>query len=236
VQILEVHLSTSRLAAQHAFWADTLGLGALDDGPERFTVAAGATRLTFEEVTGGSAAAEIGLSSAHVALDVPADDLDAARAWLAARVPLVTDDDGAEVFDHPPDWASSAVYFLDPDGNVAELVGRRRRRLPSRGAFGPASLVGVSEVGIATPSVPELVGRLHAELGIGVWLGADERFATVGAEDGLFVVVAEGRSWWPTAQPAGQHALEVAIAGTQPAQLQAGRAVLRSVVQSSGSP
>lgn len=57
------------------------------------------------------------LGKSHHAFEVSADDLDAAQVLFAERrVP----------FHAPIDWGDhQCVYFLDPDGNLLELVGYR---------------------------------------------------------------------------------------------------------------
>lgn len=82
--------------------------------------------------------------------------------------------------------------------------------------------MGVSEVGLPTASVPDLVDQLRTALGLGVWLEADEEFATIGGEDGLFIVMAEGRNWFPTQLPAAPHPLHVLIEGPVPGRLRTG--------------
>lgn len=227
MKILEVRLPTASVAAQHDFWGGVLGLPLVETGPDRITVQAGHTLLTF--AAAATPPGPGGAPAYHVAFDIPAEDLPAARSWLADRTQLVTRD-GETTFAHPPSWESSAVYFFDAGGNVCELVARRRRRIPSPGAFGATSIVGVSEVGLPAASVPDLVDELRTALGLEVWLEADEAFATVGGEDGLFVVVAEGRDWWPTQLSAAPHPVDVLIEAPVAGRLRSGPYELRAVM------
>src|SRR5690242_17559175 len=55
----------------------------------------------------------------HFALLVPGDRFDAAHAWADERFELV-----GGVFDFD-NWDARAVYFLDPAGNIVELIAHR---------------------------------------------------------------------------------------------------------------
>jgi catechol-2,3-dioxygenase len=226
MKILEVRMPTAPLAAQRDFWGGVLGLPLVESDPARFTVRAGYTLLTF--TASATPPEQDDAPIYHIAFDIPAEDLHAARSWLADRTEVVARD-GESIFSHPPSWKSSAVYFFDADGNLCEFIARRRRRIPSPGAFGPASIAGISEIGLPAASVPDLVEELRTVLGLDVWLEADEEFATIGGEDGLFIVVAGGRSWWPTRLRATPASLEVVIEGPVDGQLRTGPYGLRAI-------
>ena len=159
------------------------------------SVRVGHSFLNFEleqEVTG----------TYHVAFNVPGSRFEEARAWLETRAPLLHDAHGhtSFVFDS---WQSQAVYVLDPDGNLIELIGRRALDPITRGAFGASHLLGISEVGVVVDDVPAVVQGAERHLGVTPYLGQRHpEFTAVGDETGLLIVVKTGRPWFPTLEPA----------------------------------
>ena len=177
------------LAALHNFYADRFGLPA-ELADARLAIQVGATRLTFAQAPPGWT------GRYHYAINIPANQFAAAQAWLAERVPLVVAADGiATFFSH--DWNADICYYLDPAGNIGELIARHTLASASDAPFGPASLLAVSEIGLAVPNVPATVADLTARLGIATYGNTNDTFAPLGDEHGLFIVVREGRIWFP---------------------------------------
>ncbi len=204
VRILATRFPVADPAALRPFYTDTLGLPLLDERAERFSVQAGATRLTFVAAPGLSAVH-------HFAFNIPRDALPAAKAWLAARVPLLTQD-GADEFDSVS-WRSHQIYFRDPAGNILELIARQA--LPAAGAapFGPAQFLSVGEVGLPVGAVPATVAALGRDIALPPYPGGGDTFAPVGDAEGLLIVVQAGRHWFPTADAATVAPIAVTLAG-----------------------
>lgn len=205
VRILAARFPVGDPAALRPFYTDTLGLPLLDERAGEFGVQAGATRLTFVAAPGPPV-------SHHFAFNIPRDALPAARVWLAARVPLLTQD-GADEFDFRA-WRARALYFRDPAGNILELIARQA--LPAAGAtpFTPAQLLSVGEVGLPVGDVPALVAALGRDLALPPYQEGGDTFAPVGDEEGLLIVVRAGRQWFPTADTATAAPLAVTLAGS----------------------
>jgi len=189
-------IPTSHLDQAAAFYRDTLGLD-ITRTSGGFEASIGRTKLVV--VPGAPTPGAI-----HLAITIPRNQFAGAKAWLAARTPLSVVD-GADEFvlaDEP--WRSKSVYFTGPDGIVLELITRDALENDSSEPFSSASLLCVSEIGMAVPDVRATVARLRAEYGAGPFgLGGDE-FAPVGDDDGLFIVVATGREWFSAP---GSHAV-----------------------------
>ena len=143
----------------------------------------------------------------HFALLVPGDRFDAAHAWAEERFDLV-----GGIFDFA-NWDARAVYFLDPAGNIVELIAHRGLEENGRsGEFAAEELVGVSELG--------LVGDRRALLrelephGLRFWDGEiDEpgRLAFVGEKGRTLILAPAGRGWLPTGRAAESHPAEARI-------------------------
>ncbi len=191
MQINELVLEAADLARQRAFYAGVLGLPVLDASEGGLCVGVGGGRLTFRQGPGARAGCY------HYAFTIPENQIQAARGWLAARATLLADAAGAEVFFFEG-WDAHAVYCLDPDGNVVELIARHTLGNPSDAPFGPAQLLGISEIGVAAADVPAQVAALQAQTGAGVYGTGGPTFTALGDHCGLLIVVPAGRPWLPT--------------------------------------
>lgn len=207
--ILEVTLSagTAVMSAMGHFYADRLGCAAGVPESERLALRLGETTLTFEASSGDP--------FYHVALLVPGDRFVPAYEWARERAVLLPGDDGSAVFPFAF-WNAQACYFLDPSGNIVELVAHRGCAETGRsGSFAADEIVGVSEIGIV--GEPEDVSeRLAGELGLELWdgvVGVPERLAFVGEKARTLILASEGRPWLPTGRPAEQHPVDVTFSG-----------------------
>jgi catechol 2,3-dioxygenase-like lactoylglutathione lyase family enzyme len=152
----------------------------------------------------------------HFALLVPGDRFEAALAWADDRVELLPDPETDEVVFDFTDWDARAVYFHDPAGSIVELIAHRGVGEGGRsGAFEPAELLGLSEVGLVCDP-PAVAERLRRELGLELWDGSvagGARLAFVGEKGRTLILCRAGRPWLPTGRPAEAHPVEVVLAG-----------------------
>jgi len=182
----EVDLTVTDVAAAASFFTDVLELPTRPAG-SAVEMAVGRTVVRL------SPAREVpGVH--HIAFDIPSSGFGAHRDWLAARVPLLRNAEGASEFEGPPGWNSRSLYFAGPDRMVLELIARRERPRPT---IRVPELVSVSEVGIAVPEVSTAVTVVGDWLGADVLGAASDTFAPVGDHDGLLILVRTGRAWLP---------------------------------------
>jgi catechol 2,3-dioxygenase-like lactoylglutathione lyase family enzyme len=190
MQIDRLELIAPDLAALRDFYVGRFGLTALPSPPARLELQVGTTRLVFTQAPEGWN------GRYHFAFNIPENGYREAKAWLAARVPLAAAADGRDEF-WSDDWNADILYFFDPAGNIGELIARHTLDCASDAPFGPASLLAVSEIGLATPDVPATVADLSTRLGIFPYGETSDTFAPVGDERGLFIVVCAGRISFP---------------------------------------
>jgi catechol-2,3-dioxygenase len=227
VRVLELTLPTQAIDEQRAFYAGKLGLPIVADSEAEVAVQVGATRLVLRRPTDSP-------GPFHFAVNVPENQLAEAKRWAAERAGLISRD-GKDEFDFS-DWNAHAVYFLDPDDNVVELIARHDLPNASAEPFGPGSLLEVSEVGLPVPDVGEAVAFLEDELGQAIFSGDREHFAAVGDQRGLFIVVPAGRPWFPTDRATALSPLTVALAGDRDARFELPGLPYRILVRPSGGP
>jgi catechol-2,3-dioxygenase len=201
MHITELRLKTADLSGQRAFYADTLHLPLVAETADLLTIGAGHTRLIFERSDTAP--------RYHFAFNVPENQLEAARQWLKERVSLISLN-GKDVFDFAS-WKAHSVYFYDAAGNVLECIARHRLPNASDRPFDAANLLNISEIGIAAADVRATVGKLMDDLGLPVFDGAgSDSFTALGDDSGLFIVVKQGRVWYPeSGVPANVGALTV---------------------------
>jgi catechol 2,3-dioxygenase-like lactoylglutathione lyase family enzyme len=132
----------------------------------------------------------------HLAITIPRNRFAEAKAWLSARTPLAIVD-GADEFALPDEpWRSNSLYFRGPDGIVLELITRDRLQNDSAESFSSASLLSISETGVASQDVRATVAELDSKFGAEPFGEGGDQFAPIGDDDGLFIVVADGRPWF----------------------------------------
>ena len=190
MKISEIQLETDRLAEVKRFYQTVLELPLIRESRRSVVFAAGRSRLAFTEASAGET------PFYHFAFNIPENQLDDARTWLSARVPLL-ERDGEQVF-HFESWDAHAVYFRDPVGNIVEFIARHTLGNASSEPFSAQSLESISEIGVPVENVRLFAEHIKQEFGEGLYDGDEVKFAAVGDAHGMFVVVPIGRPWFPT--------------------------------------
>jgi catechol-2,3-dioxygenase len=185
--ILELRLEAGAFREQKQFYTEALELPLDEESAGRFTVRAGATRLTFTE------AAE-GRPTYHFAFNIPENKLPQAQEWLARRTPVLRQD-GQEVL-HFEDWNAHAFYFHDPAGNLAEFIARHNLPNSAPGPFTAGDILYASEIGLVVDDVPAEVKALDEALGLPLYRPGSDKFAPVGDEHRLLILNDRDRGWW----------------------------------------
>lgn len=194
MQIRSLTLRARDLGRQRAFYGQTLGLPTEQDGETRLSVQVGSTQLMFEHDPAF-------LGFYHFAFTVPENQIEAAKTWLSARVPLLSDSAGQDLFAVEA-FNTHNLYFDDADGNLAELIARHDLDNASDAPFGPASLLHLSEIGLVVRDVPATVRELGNRHGLNPYKGLSDTFTAVGDATGMFITVPQGRGWFPVGRPA----------------------------------
>jgi catechol-2,3-dioxygenase len=204
MRIAKVFLLAGDLAALYDFYATALQLPVQEATNKTLALEVGRSQLVFEP----SSANWDGFY--HFAFDIPENQFGEAKTWLSQHVPLISDAGGEDEFDFVA-WNAHAMYFYDPAGNIVELIARHDLANGSERSFGGHSLLGISEIGLATDDVAGTASLLGSRLGVGVFRGSqEETFTALGDDHGLLIVVKQGRTWFPdTAKEAGLYPVTV---------------------------
>ena len=198
MNMLELELQTNHPLKELAhFYTNLLSQLPITQTEQHLIFQIGASKLTFKFLESGQP------SRYHFAINIPRNQFEAAKEWLSKHVSLISDKNGEHVF-RSESWNADMMYFYDPADNILELVARHTLNNDSDVPFSAKSLLNISEIGIAAKDVPAQVADIQTQIDIEpyLWSGSEE-FAPVGNEEGLFIVVKQGRIWFPdTAIPA----------------------------------
>lgn len=251
MRIVRLTLDCADLGAQEEFWAGTLGLEVVR-AADALEVRLDSSTISFRRAESGTAPRH------HFAINVPPGSIERAAAWVAERHELLAfhgyedEEEGATIVH--ADRGTPAVYFLDPAGNVVELIanvrlggGEGRRGAAGGGgtseevaddrgaAFGPGDLLDVAEVGIAAADPVATCAAIGEFLGERVlWGGAPGWLLTaIGDARSVVIVAPLERGWIPVDLPARPAPTEIVVLADEPAELTVpeGPYVLRKVTE-----
>jgi catechol 2,3-dioxygenase-like lactoylglutathione lyase family enzyme len=204
VRFLELVLTSTDPEGLLRFYVDTLELPPRDGG-----VGAGTTTILFVE---GDRT-----SPYHVAFNIPPQTIDQAFAWARDRVQLL----GDQIYAFES-WRARSIYFLDPEGNILEFIGRDALARDDGEPFSAASIESVSEIGLPVSDPPTVIEELERRFGVVRYSGDGQQFTAVGDELGLLIVVAVGRPWFPTPILASENPLQLKVEARRAAEIQFG--------------
>ncbi len=192
MKIKTITIQTADIKATTAFYHDLLGIPVQAQQQDRITFSIGSSLLTFETGTTDQPVY-------HLAFDIPHNQLEAAYAWLSQKTEVLPVAEGS-VFSEFERWNARSIYFFDNNGNILELICRLDLDNASGVAFDAGALLHISEIGIVCKAVPAYVQTLQQQYGLPLYTKQPpaDNFTVLGDEEGLFVLVEEGRSWFPT--------------------------------------
>ena len=189
-------LAGAPMSAMRAFYGKTLDLRLLDERPDRFTVEAGETRLTF---VAGPDTADGRAPFYHFAFNIPENKIVKALEWQKARTPMLAIPERNRAAGFPPEvvdyrhWNAHSVFFLDPAGNVVEYIARHDLKNGADGPFSWADLLYVSEIALVVDDVTAAADAIAEMTALSAYKGRDSSFTAMGDEYGLVLVMKRGR-------------------------------------------
>jgi catechol-2,3-dioxygenase len=190
MNITRLELLSGDLQAQRDFYANVLDLPVILTS-SALEVNVGATDLVFKQAWSDFDGAY------HFAFNIPENQFHAAKEWISSRIQLLRDSTGQDEFPSKS-WNSDSVYFLDPAGNVLELIARHNLKNAVDGDFSREQILNVSEIGLPSEDVVAFADELCTKLGLSVFLQEpNANFTPVGDDHGLLILPARDRIWKP---------------------------------------
>ncbi len=190
MEIKRLELFSPNLQSQKHFYHEVLGFDLVTDQRTSFSVSIGQSILVFKE--------KESTVPYHFAFNIPSYQEQEALAWLKSKVDVLTF--GEEEIQYFDFWDAYAIYFLDADGNIAELIARRTLAKNNAINFDQNAILNISEMGVATHSIEKLYNELTTGYQLPIYSGTFERFCAVGDPNGLFILInkTEKHTWFPT--------------------------------------
>lgn len=200
MNIEEVQLYSNDIAATAAFYEHTLQLPVSHNNDGSIRITAGQSALHF--VQGNDRQQPV----YHFAFNIPQNQLADAIDWAKGKVQLLPVASGDHIVADFERWNAHAVYFFDNNGNILEWIARHDLPNASAEPFSGKAVHCISEIGIATDHVAAFADELMHTYQVPVFSRQPrlEQFIALGDDNGLFIISATGRHWFPTHIPAAR--------------------------------
>ena len=143
----------------------------------------------------------------HFAINIPANKIEEAKAWLASRVELIWIEPYKSDIADFVNWHAKSVYFYDPAGNIVELIARFDLDNKTGEPFSSSQFLSISEVGLVVKEdeLDKTAENLIQQYGLSYFDKQPPlpQFKAIGDDEGLFIIVPDKRNWFPTSKSSG---------------------------------
>lgn len=203
MRIQGLQLLSDDLEGTASFYHEVLGLPILHQSEKELRLAAGETVLSFHRSREQK-------QQYHFAFNIPCNKTEEALGWMQGKAAIIEIAPGQPIADFS-NWNAMAFYFTDNNENVVEFIGRNDLKNASTVPFDGSSVLSVCEIGIVGDDVPEQCAQIIEKYGVEYFSKQPPlpRFAALGDDEGLFIVVPHRREWYPTKILSTKHWLRV---------------------------
>ncbi|TAF67695.1 MAG: hypothetical protein EAZ55_01355 [Cytophagales bacterium] len=214
MKIQRLQLFTSAIESLQHFYTNVLELPLLESRHNRFALKVGHSYLQFIQQEDALPPAQY-----HFAFNIPANQIDNAAQWLQEKNIDLMQYEGNTIIDFP-NWKAKALYFLDPAGNVVEMIARQDVS-NAHTPFNANSLYSISEIGLPVPQIAPFFSQLQQSTEVELYshISNTDTFCAAGSPEGLFIIVPLERKWFPSDIINQICPLQVEVEGLKKAQL-----------------
>ncbi len=200
MKILALKIYTKHLSDQIDFYSNKIGLDIIEKSENQADLKIGNSILRIVQ--------NDSFQPYHFAINIPCNQETEALEWIKKRVKILTDGQN-EIHDFDF-WNAKAIYFYDPDKNIAELIARKNLNNVSDKDFNVNSLLQISEIGMPVSDIKTTFNALNKISNVQKFDGGFERFLAIGDENGLFICINKNaRDWYPKDDKAYSSAFEI---------------------------
>lgn len=201
MKINHLKLDCANLGEQRHFYTHLFNFKIHRESVDSITLMAGESLLTFTEN-------RLRKPYYHFAFNIPHHQVEKAMKWASDKVDLLHSMSG--VIQEFSSWHARSIYFLDPAGNIVELIGRERFEREAPDKFSEECILNVSEVGLPVFEVSSCFKSMHRATGIQKFDCKQPSFCAAGDDEGLFILVDKAeKTWFPTNENAKSYHLQV---------------------------
>jgi catechol-2,3-dioxygenase len=193
MKITRLDVGCKNIVKQQQFYKDVLGLEILNSTLNSFELQLGYSVLNFQEAES--------FTPYHIAFHIPDKAEEKALEWLKSKLEVLKYED-LEIIDFTG-WNAKSLYFYDADKNIMEFISRRDFNGKSDESFSEKSILGISEIGLATEDIQGKYQFLSTNIGLEVFDGDFEKFCAIGDNKGLLITINSNlKTWFPTGDKA----------------------------------
>ena len=202
MKITRLEIACKNIVKQQKFYKDVLGLEIFNSSVNSFELHTGYSALHFQEADN--------FTPYHIAFHIPDRDEEKALEWLKDRVEILKYGN-FEIIDFKG-WDAKSLYFYDADKNIMEFISRRKFNGESSNNFSEKSILGISEIGLATDDIKLKYRFLNSNIGLEVFDGNFEKFCAIGDNEGLLITInSKLKTWFPTGDTAYNSAFNIQL-------------------------
>ena len=191
MNIIELELLSDDLTATEKFYKKVLGLNVSFIEKDALFFQVGFTKLIFRK-------SENLKPVYHFAIDVPSNRFFDSHHSIKQQVDIIPVE-GEDIANFI-NWDAKSFYFYDNNGNIVEIITRYPNHSYDDEPYSSRSFISISEIGLVTNNVRELVDTFAKEEGVPVFKRQprSDTFTASGDDEGLFIIALKGRDWYPT--------------------------------------
>jgi catechol 2,3-dioxygenase-like lactoylglutathione lyase family enzyme len=194
MKIIHLKINVFRMIEMKKFYSEILEMEIVQENEHCFTIQAGKTQITFLQATD--------IPFYHFAFRAGLEFYEYMYNKLNKLDLLLPNEEGETSMY----WGGKQLYFKDPDGNILEILERENPYSENLEGW-----YDVCEMGLPSGDVQELSGFLQMIPNENV--STSETFRFYGDVSGNFILVKEGRHWYPTEQPAEVYPGTIVVEG-----------------------
>ena len=205
MRILEIEIQTDNIKETETFYSEILGLQLVNKNQNSISFKAGQSKLTFIKSDNIN-------PKYHFAFNIPNNKLEEAILWSKSRLSLIENDENGIIANFES-WNANAIYFYDNNNNIVEFIARFDLENSTEKPFDISVIESISEIGIVTDKPLDLAETLIESYNL-VYFNKStksEKFAALGNDNGLFIIVETNRKWYPTEQKAKKYFSRIKI-------------------------